>query len=89
MDVVVGAGLESISLTQNDHRNTFRSQDPDLVERVPAIYMSMLETAEVVAERYGVTREAQDEYALQSHSARRSPRTRAASRRRSCRSRRR
>ena len=66
MDVVVGAGLESISLTQNDHRNTFRSQDPDLVERVPAIYMSMLETAEVVAERYGVTREAQDEYALQS-----------------------
>ena len=66
MDVVVGAGLESISLTQNDHRNTFRTQDPDLVERVPAIYMSMLETAEVVAERYGVTREAQDEYALQS-----------------------
>ena len=41
-------------------------QDPWLKEHLPAIYMSMLETAEVVAERYGISREAQDEYALQS-----------------------
>ncbi len=66
MDVVVGGGLESISLVQNEHRNGFRARDPWLVERTPAIYMAMIETAEVVAERYGVSREAQDEYALQS-----------------------
>jgi acetyl-CoA C-acetyltransferase len=66
LDVAVGGGLESISLVQNDHINRFRAQDPILVERLPALYMTMLETAEVVAERYGVTREAQDAYALQS-----------------------
>ena len=46
--------------------NTYRAQDPWLVEHVPATYMSMLETAEVVAQRYGISREAQDEYALES-----------------------
>lgn len=66
MDVVVGGGLESISLVQNEHMNRYRSKDPELVERVPALYMSMLETAEVVADRYSISREAQDEYALQS-----------------------
>ena len=64
--VTVGGGLESISLVQNDKRNGFRAADPWLVEHVPAVYMSMLETAETVAERYGISREAQDEYALQS-----------------------
>jgi acetyl-CoA C-acetyltransferase len=63
VDVVVAGGVESISLTQNEHENTFRAEDPFLVETMPALYMSMIETAEVVAERYGVTREAQDEYA--------------------------
>ncbi len=66
MNVVVGGGLESISLVLNEHRNTYRAQDPWLVERVPAIYMTMIETAEVVGERYGISRAAQDEYSLRS-----------------------
>ncbi len=47
--------------------NRFRAAGP-VARRssVPALYMSMIETAEVVADRYGVSREAQDEYALQS-----------------------
>lgn len=64
--IAVGGGLESISLVQNQNMNLFRFQDPALKAAHPHIYMSMLETAEVVAERYGVSREAQDEYALQS-----------------------
>ncbi|GAB3675664.1 acetyl-CoA C-acyltransferase [Salinisphaera aquimarina] len=66
MDVVVGGGLESVSLVQNEHQNTFRARDPWLVENQPDIYMSMLETAEVVAARYNISRDAQDEYAYQS-----------------------
>jgi len=66
LQIGVGGGLESISLVQNDKANRFRAQDPALVESVPALYMSMLETAEIVADRYGIGREAQDEYALQS-----------------------
>ena len=60
------AVLSSISLVQNDHQNQFRAKDGWLNEHIPQIYMSMLETAEIVAERYGISREAQDEYALQS-----------------------
>jgi acetyl-CoA C-acetyltransferase len=66
MTVTVGGGLESISLVQNEHRNTYRASDPALLERVPTIYISMLETAEIVSARYGVSREAQDEFSLQS-----------------------
>ncbi|RJS91442.1 acetyl-CoA C-acyltransferase [Salinisphaera sp. Q1T1-3] len=66
MNIVIGGGLESISLVQNAQFNGSRAADPWLVERVPSLYMSMLETAEIVAERYGVSREAQDEYAYQS-----------------------
>ncbi|HXC30609.1 MAG TPA: acetyl-CoA C-acyltransferase [Stellaceae bacterium] len=66
MTVAVGGGVESISLVQNDHINRYRSQDAALVEMAPAIYMTMIETAETVAERYGVSREEQDEYALRS-----------------------
>jgi acetyl-CoA C-acetyltransferase len=64
MTIAVGGGLESISLVQNDKRNQFRAQDPWLVEHQPELYMAMIETAEIVAERYQVTREAQDAYAL-------------------------
>ena len=64
MTIAVGGGVESISLVQNDKRNEFRAQDPWLVEHRPDLYMMMIETAEIVAERYQVTREAQDEYAL-------------------------
>ncbi|MEO8777611.1 MAG: acetyl-CoA C-acyltransferase [Rhodanobacter sp.] len=66
LDVAVAGGVESISLVQNEHINGYRIHDPRLQEQVPALYMSMLETAEVVAARYGISRESQDEYALQS-----------------------
>lgn len=66
MTVTVGGGLESISLTQNEKMNLHRGVDPWLMENIPATYMSMLETAEVVSERYGVSREQQDEYGFQS-----------------------
>ena len=64
--VVVAGGLESISLVQNEHMNRFRAIDPAVVDAHPAAYMPMIDTAEVVAERYGISREACDEYALQS-----------------------
>ncbi len=66
LTVAVGGGVESISLVQNDKRNEYRAQDPWLVEHRPDLYMTMIETAEIVAERYQVTRDAQDEYALSS-----------------------
>ncbi|MAS41358.1 MAG: acetyl-CoA C-acyltransferase [Porticoccaceae bacterium] len=66
MTVAVGAGIESISLVQNEHQNRYRAQDPDLIAMHRDIYMPMLETAEVVAKRYGISREAQDAYGLQS-----------------------
>lgn len=64
--IAVGGGVESISLVQNEHQNVYRLVDKDLVAEVPGIYTAMIETAEVVADRYGISREAQDEYALQS-----------------------
>ncbi len=62
----VAGGVESISLVQNEHMNLYRAGDPKLLSQEPAIYMAMIETAELVASRYGVSREAQDAYALQS-----------------------
>ena len=64
--IVVAGGLESISLVQNEHMNAYEAEDPWLREHRPQIYMSMLETAEVVATRYGVGRDMQDAYALES-----------------------
>ena len=64
--IAIGGGVESISLVQNDKVNRFMASDPWLREHVPELATSMIETAEIVAERYGVSREAQDEYALQS-----------------------
>src|SRR5947209_9246026 len=66
MNITIGGGLESISLVQNDKMNRFRAEDPWLVAHKHEIYMSMLETAEIVASRYKISREAQDEYGLQS-----------------------
>ena len=66
MPIVVGAGMESISLVQNEHRNSYRSQDPIVIAKSEHAYMSMLETAETVSKRYKISREQQDEYALQS-----------------------
>ena len=66
LDVAVGGGLESVSLVQTEKMNRDRREDPELLAMHAATYMSMLETAEVVAERYGIDRERQDEYGLRS-----------------------
>lgn len=66
MKIAVGGGVESVSLVQNDKMNTFRAKDPWLVENIPGLYLPMLHTAEVVAERYEVSREDQDAYAYES-----------------------
>jgi acetyl-CoA C-acetyltransferase len=66
MATTIGGGLESISLVQNEHANRYRTRDPWLETHRPAAYMTMLETAEIVAARYKISRERQDEYALQS-----------------------
>ncbi|UWQ59359.1 acetyl-CoA C-acyltransferase [Leisingera caerulea] len=63
VSIALAGGLESISLVQNAHWNGHRYRDPNVRD---GYYMAMLDTAEVVAGRYGVTREAQDAYALQS-----------------------
>ncbi|WP_425860827.1 thiolase family protein [Arthrobacter sp. TWP1-1] len=65
-DIVVAGGAESVSLVQNQHFNAHRAQDPWLKANVPGLYSSMLETAELVASRYRISREAQDEYAAES-----------------------
>ena len=62
--IMVAGGLESISLVQNEHMNLHRLREEWLEEHKPEIYMTMIETAEVVAKRYYITREKQDEYAL-------------------------
>ncbi len=66
MPVVIGGGLESISLVQNEHANSYRTQDPTVLAHSPHAYMPMLQTAEIVAQRYSISREAQDAYSLQS-----------------------
>jgi len=64
MDVVIGGGVESVSLVQTQDMRAH--SDPWLKTHKPEIYMTMLETAETVAVRYGVPREEQDRYAVQS-----------------------
>ena len=66
MDCVVGGGLDSISLVQNEHMNGHRLVDNELVGMHKDIYMPMLQTAEVVAARYGISRDAMDEYGFAS-----------------------
>jgi len=66
MPLVIAGGCESISLVQNEHMNTHRAVDPMVTANASDAYMPMLDTAEVVARRYNVSREAQDQYALQS-----------------------
>jgi acetyl-CoA C-acetyltransferase len=64
--LAIGGGLESISLVQNDHSNKHHIHEDWILKNKPELYMSMLETAEVVAERYNISREQMDEYGLQS-----------------------
>ena len=66
VDIAVGGGVDSISLVQNEHMNLHRAADDELVAMHKDIYMPMLQTAEVVAGRYGISREAMDEIGLQS-----------------------
>jgi acetyl-CoA C-acetyltransferase len=66
MQVCIGAGLESISLCQNEHLNFYRAVDSNVIDRSPGSALGMIDTAEIVAKRYGVSRETQDAYALQS-----------------------
>ena len=64
MDIVAGGGQESISLVQTPEMRVM--PDPELMAMHNAVYMPMLQTAETVAKRYGISRDAQDEYALRS-----------------------
>jgi acetyl-CoA C-acetyltransferase len=66
MQTVVAGGVESISLVQNSHMNPYRQADPIVLKRAPAVYMAMIDTAEVVSKRYEISREAQDEYSFHS-----------------------
>ena len=65
-DIAVGAGVESISLVQMGGINLKNFTEEHLLQIQPALWMTMIETAEIVAERYGISRERQDEYAFQS-----------------------
>lgn len=66
VSVAVGGGAESVSLVMDGHMNTFRLEDDELRAMHPHVYDAMIATAETVAKRYGVSRAAQDAYALQS-----------------------
>ncbi|KZL15211.1 MULTISPECIES: thiolase family protein [unclassified Pseudovibrio] len=67
MECVVAGGVESISLTQNQHKNTYRSRSVAVTAQSQHMYMPMIETGEIVAKRYNITRQDQDEFALQSY----------------------
>ncbi|WP_411819530.1 acetyl-CoA C-acyltransferase [Hyphococcus formosus] len=64
MDVAIGGGVESISMNQT--KDMFVRPDPWLIQNLPSTYMQMIETAEIVGDRYNISRDAQDEYAYQS-----------------------
>lgn len=66
MSIAIAGGVESLSLTQTKHKNTYRAQSEAVREVMPSAYIPMIETAELVSRRYHVSRAAQDEYALQS-----------------------
>jgi acetyl-CoA C-acetyltransferase len=67
IDVAVTGGAESITHTRNSHTPTYRSQPQVVLDAKPLAYMAMIETAEIVAKRYGISREAQDEVSAMSH----------------------
>lgn len=64
--VAVAGGLESISLVQNKHKNSYRAQSQAVLAAEPTAYIQMIETAELVSRRYGISRAVQDEYSLRS-----------------------
>ena len=65
-DAVVGAGVESISMVSMQGINLKDITEEKLMESYPALWMPMIETADIVAKRYDISRESQDEYSLQS-----------------------
>lgn len=67
IDAAVAGGIESISLTLNKHAMTYRNRSEAVIAADPHAYMPMIETAEIVADRYGISREAQDEFSALSH----------------------
>jgi acetyl-CoA C-acetyltransferase len=67
IDVALAGGAESISHTRNAHTPNFRTQPVEVTAHYPHAYMAMIETAEIVAEKYGISRAAQDEFSVQSH----------------------
>jgi acetyl-CoA C-acetyltransferase/acetyl-CoA acyltransferase len=66
VEVAIGGGGESISLVQNNQFNSFHAVDPELLAMKGDAYIAMLDTAEIVAKRYDISRERQDEYSLES-----------------------
>ena len=66
MSIAIGGGVESLSLTQTKHKNSFRAQSEAVLQVMPSAYIPMIETAEIVSRRYGISRAAQDEYSLHS-----------------------
>jgi acetyl-CoA C-acetyltransferase len=66
LTIAVAGGLESISLVQNKHKNSYRSQADSVLKAMPMAYIQMIETAEIVSRRYQVSREVQDQFALRS-----------------------
>lgn len=65
-DIVVAGGLESISLVQNKYKNSHRAVSKAVLAKSPHMYLQMIETAEIVADRYNIAREAQDQFSFQS-----------------------
>jgi acetyl-CoA C-acetyltransferase len=66
MNIVAAGGVESISMVQNKHKNTYRNVSKAVLSKSEHAYMQMIETAELVSKRYNISRLAQDEYSLQS-----------------------
>jgi acetyl-CoA C-acetyltransferase len=63
-DIAVAGGVESISLVQTKHKNSYRNVSETVTAIDPTAYMAMIETAEIVSDRYGISREDQDQYSL-------------------------
>ena len=62
MDAVIAGGVENISLTQTKHKSTYRARSQSVLDHMPHMWMQMMETAEIVADRYKISRDAQDEF---------------------------
>lgn len=67
LEVALAGGAESVTHTRNAHAPTYRAQPSEVTDAVPHAFMAMIETAELVADRYGVSREAQDAFSAESH----------------------